>query len=68
MPNMQAVETKPKRGRPRNLEAPKFLQLRLPRDLHQRMKAQAADDALELTAWIRCICLRELRRRKKSSL
>jgi predicted HicB family RNase H-like nuclease len=66
MTSTQSVNTKPKLGRPRNSEAPKFLQLRLPRELHEKMKERAAADAMELNVWIRWVCLQELRRRKPS--
>jgi predicted HicB family RNase H-like nuclease len=67
MPSTQAVEVEPKRGRPRNPEAPKFLLLRLPRELHQKMKEQAAADGLELTAWIRLGAIEKLRRKKAAA-
>lgn len=63
MTTTQAVE-KPKRGRPRNPESPKFLLLRLPRALHQELKEHAAADGLELTAWIRLGAIEKLRRQK----
>jgi len=61
------TEMKPRRGRPRNPQAPKSLLLRLPHELHQKMKEQAAAETLELTAWIRRTCVMELRRKKKAA-
>jgi predicted HicB family RNase H-like nuclease len=68
MSNTQARQTQAERGRPRNVEPPKFVQLMLPRELHRKIKAQAAADGQELNPWIRWVCLQELRRRKKPSL
>ena len=62
MPNTRAA-TKPKLGRPRHLLPPKFIQLRLPKDLHQRMKERAAAETMDLTVWIRRACLLQLRRK-----
>ncbi len=61
------TETKPKIGRPRNSEAPKFINLRVRRDQHKKMKEQAAAVGMELSPWIRFICLEEIRRRRKSA-
>lgn len=63
--NVSNTQTgKAKRGRPRNLLSAKFLLLRLPRTLHRELKAQAALDALDLTAWIRLAAVERLRRQK----
>jgi len=67
MHNQQAIEKKPKGGRPRNAEPPKFLHLMLKRELYERIRAQADADGLELLPWIRFACTQELRRRQRES-
>lgn len=44
------------------------LLLPLPKQLHAAMRAAADDDVMELTTWIRLICLKEVRRRKRNKV
>jgi predicted HicB family RNase H-like nuclease len=39
------------------------LQLRAPRELHAQMRAAAAAEGLAMSAWLRRIAIRELRRK-----
>lgn len=57
-----------KLGRPRgNREPPKNVHIKMTRELHAQMKAQADAEAMELAAWIRRTCMMELKRRQRKA-
>jgi predicted DNA binding CopG/RHH family protein len=66
--NTGRTEVKPKMGRPRNSHTVAQCQMRIPRDLYERMRKRAAFESLPIATWIRECCKTELRRRKKPAL
>lgn len=56
------TKAKVKRGRPRNPNPNVPVQLRIPPEFAQRMKAHARELGLPLAAWIRLTCVRELKK------